>query len=147
MADFTGPPESAMWLPNERFAKQWAEYVQTGSIVDTTAPPAPTGVTATAKDGVVQLKWEAEADFESGIASFVIQRDGKDLSPFPEKPIGRFGRALFQTMSYHDTPEKPLAEMQYIDKTTKPGETHEYRVIAVNSVGLKSGPSKPASVK
>ncbi len=145
--DFTGKPDEAMWLPNERFAKQWVEYVKTGSTEDTTAPPAPTGVTVTAKDGVVQLTWDAEADLESGIRSFVIQRDGKDLSPFPEKPIGRFGRALFQTMSYHDTPEKPLAEMTYNDKAAKPGETHEYRVISINSVGLKSKPSKPASAK
>lgn len=145
--EFTGKPEQAMWLPNERFAKQWMEYVKTGSTEDTTAPPAPTGATVTAKDGVVQLTWDAEADLESGIRSFVIQRDGKDLSPFPEKPIGRFGRALFQTMSYHDTPEKPLAEMIYIDEAAKPGVTHEYRVISVNSVGLKSKPSKPASAK
>ena len=56
----------------------------------------------------------------------------------PEKPVGKFGRPLFQTMSFHDTPEPPLPAMRYVDTTAKPGAKHEYRVIAINSVGLKS---------
>ena len=35
-------------------------------------------------------------DFESGLRAFIIQRDGKDLAQVPEKPAGRFGRALFR---------------------------------------------------
>jgi len=76
--------------------------------------------------------------------------DGADLlnePRLPEKPVGRFGRPLFQPMSYHDTPEKPLPAMTFTDKTAKPGVKHEYRVIAVNGVGLRSGPSKPAAAK
>ena len=45
---------------------------------------------------------------EISLMSFLILRDGAPLGKVPEKPIGRYGRALFQTMSYHDTPEKPL---------------------------------------
>jgi metallo-beta-lactamase class B len=59
----------------------------------------------------------------------------------PEKPGVRFGRALFQAMSYHDTPEKPLPEMRFVDAAAKPGEKHEYQVIVVNSVGLRSQPA------
>jgi hypothetical protein len=44
-------------------------------------------------------------------------------------------------MSYHDTPEKPLPVMRFVDAAAKPGEQHEYAVIAVNSVGLKSPPA------
>lgn len=136
---FTGKTAEANWLPNERFARLWSEYVKTGSTSDTSPPPAPTNVKATRKpDGTVEVTWEATADFESGLMEFVVQRDGADIARHPEKPIGRFGRPLFQSMSYHDTPSKPVPEMKYIDRTAKPGPLPEYRVIAVNSVGLKS---------
>ena len=39
-------------------------------------------------------------------------------------------------MSYHDTPEAPMPEMRFEDKDPKPGA--RYRVIAINSVGLRS---------
>lgn len=142
-ARYSGKAEEAVWLPSEKVAKAWAEYVKTGAVPDTTPPPSPTGVKATVKpDGTVELTWEADADFESGLRGFVIQRDGKDLMQLPEKPVGRFGRPLFQAMSYHDTPEKPLPEMRFHDRTAKPGEKHEYTIIAVNGVGLKSEPAK-----
>ena len=89
--------------------------------------------------------WEAQADFESGIQAFIIQRDGKDLAQVPEKPLGKFGRPLFQAMSYHDTPERPVPEMRFIDPSPPPGARHAYRVIVVNSVGLRSQPSSPAT--
>jgi len=45
-------------------------------------------------------------------------------------------------MSYHDTAEKPLPAMRFVDAAAKPGEQHEHAVVAVNSVGLKSAPAK-----
>ena len=84
------------------------------------------------------MRWEAEADFESGIQQFIIERDGTEIGKVPTQPKGSLGRALFQRMSYHDTPEKPLPEMRFIDRTAQPGFRHTYRVIAINGVGLKS---------
>ena len=107
----------------------------------------PTKVKAIVKPGGTELTWEAEADFESGLQAFIIQRDGQDLAQVPEKPVGRFGRALFQKMSYHDTPEKPLPEMRFVDASAKAGEKHAYRVIAVNSAGLKSEPSRAVQAR
>ncbi|MFH1921870.1 MAG: hypothetical protein ABIP48_18545 [Planctomycetota bacterium] len=78
--------------------------------------------------------------------AFVIQRDGSELARLPEKPVGRFGRPLFQQMSYHDTPEKPLREMRFMDAAATAATRHEYRVMSVNSVGLQSEPSNPCSV-
>jgi hypothetical protein len=49
-------------------------------------------------------------------------------------------------MSYHDTPERPLPAMRLLDRTAKAGEKYEYRIIAVNGVGLESKPSKAAAV-
>jgi hypothetical protein len=143
-ASYRGRPNEAVWLPNEGVAKAWAEYVKTGSVSDTTPPPPPFNVTITPKaDQGVEITWDATADFESGLQGFIIQRDGKDLARLPEKPAGKFGRPLFQAMSYHDTPEKPLPEMRYLDRTARAGVKYDYRIIAVNSTDLKSEPSPP----
>jgi hypothetical protein len=45
--------------------------------------------------------WSAEADFERGIGAFIILRDGQELAKLPQTPAGRFGRPLFQSMTYH----------------------------------------------
>ncbi|HYG78176.1 MAG TPA: hypothetical protein VEK08_24435 [Planctomycetota bacterium] len=142
-AAFTGKSSEANWFPNEAVAKAWMDYVKTGAVADTTPPAAPTQLKAKpAADGAVELTWEAAADFESGLQQFIIERDGQPLGAVPEKPKGSFGRPLFQRMSFHDTPEEPMPEMKFIDKTAKAGEKHSYSIISVNSVGLKSDPAK-----
>lgn len=137
-AAYTGNVHEAVWLPNEAVAKAWSDYVKTGATTDTTPPPAPTQVRVA--DG--ELTWQAEADFESGLAQFVIERDGSEIARVPAKPAGPFGRPLFQKMSYHDTPEKPLPEMRHRDARVKPGEQHEYSVAALNSAGLRSAATR-----
>ena len=141
--EFRGDPKEAVWLPDEAVAKAWMEYVKTGAVGDTTPPPAPTDVRVTRKgDQGAEITWRAEADFESGIGGFVVLRDGQELARLPRTPVGKFGRPLFQSMTYHDTPDQPLPEMRYLDATAQPGEKHAYAVLTVNSVGLKSEPAK-----
>jgi len=136
-AKFSGDAKSAVWLSDERIAKAWAEYVKDGNVSDTTPPPAPTGVKLAGQE----LTWSAAADLESGTASFIIERDGVEFARVPEKPSGSIGRQVFQKNGYSDTPTPPLAEMRFTDATAKASEKHDYRVIAVNSVGLKSTPA------
>ena len=139
--EFRGDPKEAVWLPNEAVAKSWMEYVKTGAVGDTTPPPAPTDVRVTRKgDQGVEITWRAEADVESGIGGFVVLRDGQELARLPRTPVGKYGRPLFQSMTYHDTSDQPLPEMRYLDATARPGEKHAYAVLTVNSVGLKSEP-------
>jgi hypothetical protein len=135
-SEFKGDKAEAVWLPNAEVAKAYQEYIEVGSVSDKTPPPAPFNIKVTTKDDGVILSWEAKADFESGLRGFIILREGKEIAQVPAKPVGRFGRALFQTMSYHDTPEAPMPKMEFVDKAGKKGE--KYEVIAVNSVGLKS---------
>ena len=135
---YRGKANEAGWLPDEKVAKVWVGYVKTGTGSDDTPPPSPTRIRVSGNE----ITWDAEADLESGLSGFIILRDGKELAKLPEKSVGRFGRPLFQTMSYHDTPEKPLPAMKYLDKTAKEGAKHTYEVIAVNGVGLKSKPGK-----
>ncbi len=139
-----GKAKTAAWLPNERIASAWMDYVTNGSTSDTTPPSAPTNVAAKRqRDGSIEITWDATADFDSGLQAFIIERDGRPLVQVPEQPVGKFGRALFQTMSFHDTPEPPLPAMRFTDTTAASGALPQYRVISVNSVGLKSPPSKP----
>jgi hypothetical protein len=146
-AQYQGDIKESVWLPDERIAKAWSEYVRTGAVGDTTPPAAPFAVAAKAVEGgAVEITWDAAADFESGLQAFVIERDGNPIAQVPEKPIGRFGRALFQAMSYHDTPEAPVPAMRYVDAGA-PAGAHAYRIVAVNGVGLRSAASAGAKVK
>jgi pimeloyl-ACP methyl ester carboxylesterase len=129
------------WLPNESVARAWMEYVKDTKLTDKTPPPSPTNLKL--KGNV--LTWDAEADLESGLASFVIMRDGVIHARLPEQGKNPFGRPLFQNLQYSDTPSLPLVIMQYTDSKAIAGKMHSYQVIAVNTVGLESKPS--SSVK
>jgi len=138
-AEFKGNENEAVWLPNEAVARAWTEYVKTGATSDTTPPPTPFNINVSSKgEQGTEITWNAEADFESGIKQFILLRDGQELAEVPEKPIGKFGRPLFQPMTYHDTPSQPIPEMRYVDVSAKVGEKHTYCVITVNGVGLRS---------
>lgn len=134
---FSADPLKAGWLPGAAVARAWMQYVKDTNLPDATPPPAPTNLHV---DGNA-LRWECEADPESGLAGFIIERDGKVLAELPEKPKNPFGRALFQNLQYSDTPTQPLVPMQFTDTTAQPGSSHAYRVFAVNSTGGKSEPS------
>lgn len=163
---YEGLAEEVIWQPSEAVATAWAQYVETGATEDTTPPPAPTNVSKfttrkeLTKPRHALLHWDATIDFESGLAGFVIYRDGEVLAKIPQKPVGKFGRPLYQPMTYHDTPELKSTELSIKDEKVGPGEklvfghwsyvdqdvkgTPKYQVKAVNSVGLESELSKPA---
>ncbi len=136
-AKFAGDPLKAAWLPNETIARAWMQYVKDTAVTDVTPPPAPTNLRLKGNE----LTWEADADLESGLASFIIERDGKFLAKVPEQGKNPFGRPIFQNLQYSDTPTQPLVQMRHVDTKAEPGKKHTYRVIAVNTVGLKSMPS------
>ena len=125
------------WLPDETFAKAWASYNKTGRPSDTTPPPAPTNERLAANG---ELTWNAEADLESGLRGFIIERDGKEVARLPAKPIGKTGTPLLQGLSGGDTPIIAQPPMIFTDTTARAGERHDFRVISVNGAGLCSRP-------
>jgi len=131
---YMGALETTVWLPNKTIAWAWAQYVKDTAVADTTPPPAPTHLQVKGNE----LTWEAEADLESGLAGFIIERDGQFLGNVPAEGKNPFGRVIFQNLQYSDTPTQPLVQMRFSDTTADTGKTHQYRVIAVNTVGLKS---------
>src|SRR5882724_2049196 len=147
-ASYRGNPKEAVWLPNETLAKEWMEYVKTGGVSDTTPPPAPFNVKVIDKGNQgTEIVWDAEADFESGIHSFIVLRDGQELGRLPATNLIRFQvRPMFQAgwiNSFNDAPADPAPEMRYVDAWPKDRQKHSYSVITVNTVGLKSEPSAP----
>jgi pimeloyl-ACP methyl ester carboxylesterase len=136
-ATFAGDPLQAGWLPNETIAALWMQYVKDTAVADGTPPPAPTNVRVSGNE----ITWEAEADLESGLAGFIIERDGEFLANYPEGAKNPFGRPLFQNLQYSDTPTQPLVPMRYTDSGAEPGKKHGYSVTAVNTVGMKSKPA------
>lgn len=141
-AKYAGNPLQAGWLPNEAIATAWMQYVKDAAVADLSPPPAPTNVRLKGNE----LSWDAEADVESGLAHFIIERDGKFLAKLPEQAKNPFGRPLFQNLQYSDTPTQPLVPMRYTDTTADVGRKHTYRVVAVNTLELKSRPSADAVV-
>jgi hypothetical protein len=142
-AKFAGEPLKAAWLPDEAVAKTWAEYVKDTKVTDATPPPAPTNVRLKGNT----LTWDCAADPESGLAGFVVERDGKLLAEAPAAGKNPFGRPVFQGLQYSDTPPQPLVRMRFTDAKAGAGQAHAYRVVAVNTAGLKSKPSAEALAK
>ena len=133
-AQFAEDKNLSTWLPNESVARAWMSYVKDTAVPDESPPPAPMNLKVSGN----QLTWEAVADLESGIAHFVIERDGEVVGRVPEKDTNRFGRPLFQGLQYSDTPTQPLVKMQFTDSTAEAGKTYRYRVVTVNTTGLRS---------
>jgi len=140
-ADFSGAALKAAWLPSATIAKAWMQYVTDTAVSDDTPPPAPANVRINGNE----LSWQAQADLESGLRGFIIERDGQFLAQVPEAGTNPFGRPVFQNLQYSDTPAFPLILPRYVDATARPGAKHVYRVTAVNTWGLKSKPSDAAT--
>jgi pimeloyl-ACP methyl ester carboxylesterase len=141
-AKYSGAALKAAWLPNDVMAKAWMEYVKDTKVSDTSPPPSPTNVRVAGN----KLTWDCEADLESGLAGFVIERDGETIASVPEQGKNPFGRPIFQNLQYSDTPSQPLVAMQFTDAKAKPDAKHAYCVIAVNTVGMKSKPTEGVSL-
>ncbi len=140
-ADYPGEKINASWLPDELFASRWSTFLRLGNCPDSSVPAAPHSLVARKDGDSIVLTWKADADVESGLGGFRIERNGETLAQLPEKPTSRYGRPLFQVMNYSDTPSQPLARMQFTDRKPMAPMPCEYRVFTINTVGLESPPA------
>lgn len=132
--EFTEEMSKSVWLPNRHVATAWSQYVMDTAVADSTPPPAPTNVRLSGNT----LTWDAEADLESGVSHFVIEKDGDKIATVPEQPMNRFGRPVFQGLQYSDTPTVPLMQMRFPIPTADSAQLGQFRVRTVNTVGLMS---------
>jgi len=84
-------------------------------------------------DKGVELTWDAEADFESGIRGFVVLRDGHELAQVPPKPVGKFGRPLFQSIDLSRHAVQAAARDALRGHLSQADGKHTYAVITVKA--------------
>lgn len=75
-SDYTDNKSGLCLLPDETTAKNWKEFVSTGTVADKTPPPAPFNVKVKWNNNALEIMWEADADIESGILRFNVYKDG-----------------------------------------------------------------------
>jgi fibronectin type 3 domain-containing protein len=97
------------------------------SVPDTTAPAAPTGLTATVTDGHVALHWSASPDAD--VAGYLVFRGGTT-------PVATDGTAL--------SGATPVTGVDYTDPGVAAGATYFYAVVAVDAAGNRSPASAEA---
>jgi pimeloyl-ACP methyl ester carboxylesterase len=131
---FAGDKMKSSWHLNERLAKLWQQYVTDTQVLDTTAPPKVTSISVEGN----RITWKAESDLESGLAAFEIYRDGNLIATITAPSKNPFGRALFQGLQYSDTPPQPLTETTYLDDQVPTPNPSTYKIISINTTGLKS---------
>lgn len=84
-SDFIGDKSGLCLLPDYTSAVAWREYATQCKYTDPTAPDAPYDLrTEQREDGLLLLRWKADADIESGIYCFNIYKDGQPVGRVPE---------------------------------------------------------------
>lgn len=146
---FTGNKAAAYWFPNHIVAEKWVEYMATGTVTDHTPPPAPFNLTASHGDNKVTLKWDANPDLESGIKTFIIYRNGKQLLTMAYQTKTKFtNQTGYQRWNDGDQPAPiPAPEMTFTDSTANDKVTFTYQVSTVNWSGVASKKSAVLIIK
>jgi hypothetical protein len=145
-ATFTGNKLKACWFPNQYCANRWKEYMATGQIKDSIPPPAPYNLTGTFANNRITLKWDSDADMETGIKTFIIYRNNSVYRTlqYPNAPLTLFSAEKgFQRWDDGDQPDPSTAPaMTYTDSSAGDTVTYVYQVACVNWLngsGPKSG--------
>lgn len=138
------------WLPDDAFKKTWQSFQTDAVWEDETPPPAPFDVKVVWSDepteketGILRKKatvtWKAYADLESGLKSFIIESDGKEIAEL--QGPNSVGRPVFQGLKYSDTPNslnKENSFAQIVEIPENSGEASAISVRSVNALGMKS---------
>jgi pimeloyl-ACP methyl ester carboxylesterase len=85
-SNYKGSKQDLCLFTDEITAKNWKEFVSTGTIVDKTPPPAPFNVKVkwNKNNNVLEVTWEANADIESGTLRFDIFRNDSLVGRLPD---------------------------------------------------------------
>ena len=103
------------------------------------APPAPTGLQVTSDGDSLLVRWQAEADPESGIGYFNIYVDGERVARFPEK-------GEYQSFDRNGDNTRPVTPPEMSVRLPRPAaKSVHIAVETVNQYGIPS--ERRASVK
>lgn len=108
-SDYPGNKSSMCLFPDEVTARNWREFVQTGTVTDKTPPPMPYNLELKRENGNLKVRWNADADIESGILKFNIYKNDVLIGRLPEK-------GAYQTFNTNGDNSEPadLPVMEYI---------------------------------
>ncbi len=137
------------WFPNKDVAKKWTRFITDGDVFDESPPREPPRVVGiSANRQGIRVEWNAKPDWESGIMTFRVYRNGTLLPPYTA-PTGDTEKRTtrFREPNYSDTPRRPLSQMEYLDTSELSPGVYEYQVSLVNWAGLESAKSASASIE
>ncbi len=113
----------AQWSGNGGFNQQW-RLLPADASVEFVAPPAPTGLVATAAAVSVRLSWNASA--AADLAGYAVFRSENSATGY-------------------ETIARDVSATTYVDESAKPGRTYYYRVLAADRSLNRSAPAPAAS--
>ncbi|WP_298650920.1 alpha/beta hydrolase [uncultured Proteiniphilum sp.] len=131
-SDYSGDKSSMCVFPDESTARNWQEFVSTGTVVDKTPPPSPYNIRVKRNETMLEVTWEADADMESGILKFNIYKDDILIGTLPE--TGAY--QSFDTNGDNTIPVKVL-DMKFVITGTRNVKT-KISVETVNHFNLVS---------
>ena len=138
-AGYDGDKSALCRFPDEGAARAWREYAETNDVFDPTPPPAPTGLQVTSDGYSLLVRWQAEADPESGIGYFNIYVDGERVARFPEK-------GEYQSFDRNGDNTRPVTPPEMAVRLPRPAaKSVHIAVETVNQYGIPS--ERRASVK
>ncbi|MDR1557057.1 MAG: hypothetical protein LBS88_08520 [Tannerellaceae bacterium] len=121
-------------LPDSVSALVWKEYVTNSTVEDKTPPPSPYAPEWVHTDSLIELRWRADADIESGIHHFNIYKNNRLIGQFPDHEEG------YQTFDTNGDDPVPvhLPDMQYNFNKNEMKHGDIYAVSTVNYFNLES---------
>ena len=121
------------WFPDKIFAEKWLEFINTGTVSDTTPPAEPPyNVTLRGEGQSNVIMWDADADLESGIKDFRIFRNDKLINIGPDRTEWNF------QIDYHDNPIDIYDKFEFVDRCIKYNKRYKYQISFLNNAGLES---------
>lgn len=100
--------EQGNWFPDQVTAAKWETFVELGNVPDFTPPDqAPTGLKAANSGEGILLERQATPNWESGIQTFRVYRDGQLLPPYitASHEEGE-STEYYRKPNYSDTPQQ-----------------------------------------
>ena len=122
---YAGNKQNMCLFPDETSARDWQEFVSTGTLTDKTAPEAPYDLKISKEQNSLVVRWKSDADIESGIMKFNIYKDNVLVGSLP-------GTGTFQTFDTNGDNTRPVEVPEM--KFTIPGATDQTGTIGVETV-------------
>ena len=123
-----------VWFPSEEYISLWKKYSLSSEWEDTTPPPAPYDVWV---DASGRLSWKCHADLESGLAGFILYKNGEEIYKTEAAPVVN-AAPIFQGLMYSDTPDFSLPAMEYVIPNFDGQNVSLFEITSLNTKGLES---------